>query len=725
MQISLRWNRFMTNKAKKNPTIALIGNPNTGKTSLFNALTGEKQRVGNYSGVTVEKKSGLWKLDKDNPVTVIDLPGTYSLSAQTIDERIAVDVLSGNVSDAKPDLVIVVVDAENLQRNLYLASQASELNLPMIVALNCWDVAERKGIQIDSKLLEKRLGIPVIPTIANQSKGIQDLAQSTKVALQSNPMMVRPKWPEPVQNAIESLKEAFPELSNGEIQRLLFDNSSALIERLDGDSVKNKQCIQESKDSIHKGGYHPNAVESLIRFRFLKPLLSDIIARQSTLKKAIHTESIDQLLLHKFWGLVIFIGMMYLVFQSVYSWSGPFMDLIESTFSHLQTIASNRLTETPMLQSLIVDGVLGGVGAFIIFLPQILVLFFFISLLEETGYMARAAFLMDKLFQWCGLNGKSFVPLLSSYACAIPGILATRTINDRKTRIITIMVAPLMSCSARLPVYILMIGVFVEPSYGPTVAGITLFFMHFVGLLFAAPIAYFLNKCIQTNRTQMPFVMELPRYRIPNFRSMFARIYESGYAFVTQAGTFIFCITIVIWALFYFPRPESILEAFQKEAETESYSEAVYQSKLDTLYLENSYGGIIGKKLQPIFNQAGYDWKVTVAVVASFPAREVIIATLGILYSLGGEMDETSNDLRTALKNTKWDSGPRMGQSVFNLPVALSVMVFFALCMQCGATVAIINQELNWVWALSCFVGLSVLAWLAAIATYQLGLIFL
>ena len=562
-------------------------------------MTGEKQRVGNYSGVTVEKKSGLWKLDKDHPVTVIDLPGTYSLSAQTIDERIAVDVLSGNVSDAKPDLIIVVVDAENLQRNLYLASQASELNLPMIVALNCWDVAERKGIQIDSKLLEKRLGIPVIPTIANQSKGIQDLAQATKVALQSNPMMVRPKWPEPVQNAIESIKTTFPQLSNGEIQRLLFDNSSALIERLDGDSAKNIQYIQESKDSIHKGGYHPNAVESLIRFRFLKPLLSDIIARQSTLKKAIHTESIDQLLLHKFWGLVIFIGMMYLVFQSVYSWSGPFMNLIESAFSHLQSIASNQLVETPMLQSLIVDGVLGGVGAFIIFLPQILVLFFFISLLEETGYMARAAFLMDKLFQWCGLNGKSFVPLLSSYACAIPGILATRTINDRKTRIITIMVAPLMSCSARLPVYILMIGVFVEPSYGPTVAGITLFFMHFVGLLFAAPIAYLLNKCIQINRAQMPFVMELPRYRIPNFRSMFARIYESGYAFVTQAGTFIFCITIVIWALFYFPRPESILEAFQKEAETESYSESVYHSKLDPYTLKIATVVLSAKNCNP------------------------------------------------------------------------------------------------------------------------------
>lgn len=719
----------MTSSTSTNPTIALIGNPNTGKTSLFNALTGEKQRVGNYSGVTVEKKSGLWKLDHVTPVTVIDLPGTYSLSAQTIDERIAVDVLSGNVKEAKPDLIIVVVDAENLQRNLYLASQASELNLPIMIALNCWDVAERKGIQIDSKLLEKRLGVPVIPTIATQSKGIKHLAQSAKEALQTKPMMIRPKWPEPVQNAIQSLNKTHSHLSNGEIQRLLFDNSSSLIDRLEGDSHENKQRILKAKESIHKGGYHPNAVESLIRFRFLKPLLSDIIARQSSMKKTLHTESIDQLLLHKFWGLLIFIGMMYLVFQSVYSWSGPFMDLIDGLFSQLQSLFSSLLEETPMLQSLIVDGVLAGVGAFIIFLPQILVLFFFISLLEETGYMARAAFLMDKLFQWCGLNGKSFVPLLSSYACAIPGILATRTINDRKTRIITILVAPLMSCSARLPVYILMIGVFVEPTYGPAIAGISLFAMHFVGLLFAAPIAYLLNKCIQADRIQMPFVMELPRYRIPNFKSMFSRIYESGYAFVTQAGTFIFCMTILIWALFYFPRPESIRQDFEAQvatqADTHSYSDSDFQSQLDTLYLENSYGGILGKQLQPIFDRAGYDWKITVAVIASFPAREVIIATLGILYSLGGETDEESRDLRSALKNTTWDSGKRIGEAVFNLPVALSIMVFFALCMQCGATVAIISQELNWGWALFSFLGLSLIAWLAAIATYQIGLFFL
>ena len=705
-------------------TIALIGNPNTGKTSLFNALTGQKQRVGNYPGVTVEKKSGQWKLDSNQSVTVIDLPGTYSLSAQTIDERIAVDVLSGSIPELKPSLSIIVIDAENLQRNLYLASQASELGLPIVIALNCWDVAERKGIQIDSQLLEKRLGVPVVPTVANQAKGIRALAEAVQKGLREKPIMVRPKWPSVIQEALSELKESLvlacgKPLSNGELQRLIFDSDSALIQRLSGDPEIIETAVQKAKNQVHHGGYHPNAVESILRFRFLKPLLADIIARRATQKQAIHSESIDQLLLHRFWGLLIFVGMMYLVFQSVYSWSGPFMDIIESVFAQLQSTTAPLLEGTPMLQSLVVDGVLSGVGAFVIFLPQILVLFLFISLLEETGYMARAAFLMDKLFQWCGLNGKSFVPLLSSYACAIPGILATRTINDKKIRIITIMIAPLMSCSARLPVYILMIGVFVEPVYGATIAGITLFFMHFVGVLVAAPTAFLLNKCMDRKTPQTPFVMELPRYRVPNLKSMFARIYESGYAFISSAGTIIFAFTIVIWALLYFPRPASIQEQMQTQLSEEGWSSEAIEATIDNAYLEQSYGGQIGKSLQPLFDPAGYDWKITVAVVASFPAREVIIATLGIFYSLGGDIDESSNNLRSSLKNATWESGDRSGTPIFNLAVAISIMIFFALCMQCGATVAIIAQELSLQWAIASFVSLSLIAWIASVLSYQ------
>ena len=447
----------------------------------------------------------------------------------------------------------------------------------------------------------------------------------------------------------------------------------------------------------------------------------DIIERQAALKKRSTSESIDQLLLHRFWGLGVFIGMMYVVFQSVYSWAGPFMDLIEGLTGKLQDVAGGVLETTPMLQSLVVDGVIGGVGAFVVFLPQILILFLFIALLEESGYMARAAFLMDKLFQWCGLNGKSFVPLLSSYACAIPGIMAARTINDPKARMITILIAPLMSCSARLPVYLLLIGAFVEPRYGPGVAGATLFAMHFVGALFAAPLAWLLNKTLNKGKRPEPFLMELPPYRVPRVKSILWRMYESGKDFVIRAGTIIFAMTVIIWALLYFPRPAEVEE--QVAAQYASASEEVIAQEVGAAYLEQSYMGRFGKFMQPIFAPAGYDWKITVGVLASFPAREVIISTLGITYALGGEVDEESGDLREAFQKAQWERGPREGEPVFNLAVALSLMVFFALCMQCGATVAVIAKELNWTWAIASFFGLTAIAWVAAVVTYQIAIL--
>ena len=340
--------------------------------------------------------------------------------------------------------------------------------------------------------------------------------------------------------------------------------------------------------------------------------------------------------------------------------------------------------------------------------------------------MARAAFLMDKLFQCCGLNGKSFVPLLSSFACAIPGIMATRTISDHKSRLITILIAPLMSCSARLPVYLLLIGAFVEPQYGPTIAGITLFGMHFVGALLAAPLAWALNQTIHQGQASTPFVMELPRYRIPHIKHTFFRMYESGKEFVIRAGTVIFAMSILIWALLYFPRPAAVEQAILADYEQVEISEALageISNSVDAAYLEQSYLGRFGKAVQPIFAPAGYDWKITVGVLASFPAREIIVSTLGITYSLGGDVDEASDDLRSTLSNATWDQGKRIGQPVFNLPVALSIMVFFALCMQCGATVAVIAKELNWRWASASFIGLTVIAWIAAVVVYQLGVL--
>jgi ferrous iron transport protein B len=725
--------------------VALIGNPNTGKTSLFNALTGMRQRVGNYSGVTVEKKIGSWALNRDQDVQLIDLPGTYSLSASSLDERIAVDVLAGRVDGLPaPDLIIVVVDVENLQRNLFLASQASELDVPMVIALNCWDVAEKKGLQIDCKLLEQRLGVPVVPTVATRSRGTEELARAVEHAVKKKPMMMRPIWPSAVKTAVQKLHDEFiakrgEALHTGELQRLIFDRKSAVRERLQTPESEYEGIITDVRAQLYKDGFNPDAAESILRFRFLNPLLNDIIERQAALKKRTATESIDQLLLHRFWGLVVFVGMMYVVFQSVYTWAGPFMDLIEGGTGALQNIASNALAATPMLQSLIADGIIGGVGAFVVFLPQILVLFLFISLLEESGYMARAAFLMDKLFHWCGLNGKSFVPLLSSYACAIPGILATRTISDPKARMITILIAPLMSCSARLPVYLLLIGAFVEPRYGPAVAGAALFAMHFIGALLAAPIAWLLNQTLNKGQKPKPFLMELPPYRAPRLKTMVWRMYESGKEFIIRAGTVIFAMTVIIWALLYFPRSAEVETAVtsayisEQSGHTENAAidiqlspeaEAALAQRIDAAYLEQSYMGRFGKFVQPIFAPAGYDWKITVGVLASFPAREVIISTLGITYALGGEIDETSHDLRNTLTQAKWDSGPRSGEAVFNLPVALSIMVFFALCMQCGATLAVIAKELNWSWAIGSFVTLTVVAWVAAVLTYQISMLF-
>jgi ferrous iron transport protein B len=729
-----------------NRRIALIGNPNTGKTSLFNILTGMRQRVGNYSGVTVEKKTGLWQMAGGQEVELIDLPGTYSLSASSLDERVAVDVITGHgMGGRAPDLVVVVVDVENLRRNLFLASQASELGVPMVIALNCWDVAERKGLQIDSKLLAQRFGVPVVPTIAKRKSGTMELAKAVEKALETRPTMVRPLWPEPVQNAIRKLQQELvtergEALREGELQRLLFDRRSAVRERLKTPASEHAPIIEAVREQLYKDGFQPDAAESTLRFRFLNPLLNDVLERQAAMKRRSKSEGIDQLLLHKFWGLLVFMGMMYVVFQSVYTWAGPVMGLIESVIAWAQGIASEALAGTPMLQSLIADGIIGGVGAFLVFLPQILVLFFFISLLEASGYMARAAFLMDKLFQWCGLNGKSFVPLLTSFACAIPGIMATRTINDNKARLITILVAPLMSCSARLPVYLLLIGAFIEPRYGSNVAGATLFAMHFVGALVAAPFAWVLHKTVNKGRKPTPFVMELPHYRVPQVKLILFRMYESGKEFVVRAGTVIFAMTIIIWALLYFPRPAELKDQFATEyitrisqnstpgiaasIELDVNQSSELERQLAARYLEQSYMGRFGKFVQPIFEPAGYDWKITVGVLASFPAREIIVSTLGITYAIGGEVDEASDDLRKTLSHAKWETGPRAGEPVFNIPVALSIMVFFALCMQCGATLAVIAKELNWRWAAVSFIALTSLAWLAAVLVYQIGTLF-
>ena len=719
------------------PLIALVGNPNTGKSTLFNRLTGLRQHIANYPGITVEKKSGLLRtggIDLD----LLDLPGCYSLTAVSNDERVVMDVLGGRRGLQKPDLLVFVVDATNLKRNLLLVSQCAELGIPAMIALNQCDAAKRNGIRIDASLLAKKLGVPVVETIATRGTGLVELKQAIVSALDAPSTLQKIHWPDCVTNGCALLRAELPgigsnDLTQAEALRVLFDRDSIFT-----CGVGDEACVRKLLDTAHReireSGLNPGSAEAVIHYRHLESLLEGVVEASGPIARS--HDSIDALLLNRVWGTLIFLGVMYIVFQSLYSWAGPLMDLIDTGTSATQEFVRPLLSTTPALQSLLCDGIIAGVGGVLIFLPQILILFFFIALLEDTGYMARAAFLVDKLFSWCGLNGRSFVPLLSSYACAIPGVLATRTLSDPKARLTTILMAPFMSCSARLPVYILLIGTFIEPLYGPLVAGAVLFAMHFAGLALALPLAWVLNRFFLKIKNQ-PFILEMPDYRVPTLRNIFRRILDRGREFVLKAGTVILAFSVLIWALLYFPRSPDVKETTSMAFFSEiagSHSAAEIQSalenpdsdistalahRIDSAYIEQSYLGRFGKAVQPVFDPAGFDWKITVGVLSSFPAREVIIATMGIIYNLGADVDEGSDDLRSVLQKEKWTSGPRMGQPVYTLPVVIGIMVFFALCMQCGATVAIIARELNWRWAAFSFFGMTTLAWAIAVLIYQ------
>ena len=724
------------------PLVALVGNPNTGKSTIFNRLTGLRQHIANYPGITVEKKSGLLRLG-DQAIDLLDLPGTYSLAAASEDERVVMDVLGGRRGAQRPDLLVFVIDATNLKRNLLLVSQAAELQIPAVIALNQCDAARRNGIRIDAGLLSRRLGVPVVEMIARRGSGVEELKSAVAESLEAPSWLPRIVWPDCVTQGCEMLREGLRSLgesglSEAETLRVLFDRNSCYTGCIKTGAPL-EGLVNTAHEGLRGGGLSPGSAEAVLHYRHIESLLDGVVEASGPIART--HDSVDALLLHRFWGMLIFLGVMYVVFQSLYSWAGPLMRLIDGSTAWVKGSVSPLLAAAPVLQSLVCDGIIAGVGGVLVFLPQILILFFFIALLEDTGYMARAAFLMDKLFGWCGLNGKSFVPLLSSYACSIPGVMAARTLEDPKARLTTILMTPFMSCSARLPVYILLIGTFIEPLHGPWVAGCALFLMHFVGVAIALPLAWVLNRFLLKIRPQ-PFILEMPDYRVPTLRNIFHRVWERGREFVLRAGTVILAFSVIIWALLYFPHDRRVAENarasfVEAEAATrpapeieaglankDSKLSMALDHRIESAYIEHSYLGTFGKAAQPVFNPAGFDWKITVAVLSSFPAREVVIATLGIIYNLGADVDEKSEDLRSVLKQEKWTSGPRVGQPVYTLPVVIGIMVFFALCMQCGSTVAVIAKELNWRWAAASFFGMTCIAWLAAVAIYQTGRFF-
>lgn len=701
--------------------VAVCGNPNCGKTTIFNALTGLSQQVANYPGVTVEKVSGQLDISREGGrrFTVVDVPGSYSLSAFSPDEYIAASVLFGELpGETRPDVIVCVVDATQLERSLYLLLQVLQIGRPVVVALNMMDLARRDRLRINHKRLSRLLGgIPVVPVVGNRRRGLDRLRQQIAAVDGQAPPESILTYDEITGTLLDELEMRYA--SRGRVRaqyaRVLFDEGGPAEEKFVGEEgVAAMDPVSQARSAIRRKYGSLAAAETLA----LTGRASEIfekVARQRADGKMTRSEKVDRFLLHPVLGPIILMLLMVLVFQSIFSWAAPFMNVIDRAFSSLAGMVEGVLPPGPV-QSLVSDGIIGGVGSVLIFIPQIAILFFFIALLEDSGYMPRAAFLVDRLFRWCGLSGKSFIPMLSSFACAIPGIMATRTIEDRKLRFITIMVAPLMTCSARLPVYAIMIAAFIpyKTYLGIfNLQGMVLTMLYVLGMVVAIVVSYALKKLI-FRAERGTFMMEIPSYKLPTVRSITVRVFNRVKSFLVRAGTVILAITVIIWALSYYPRTTS--------PDTVAGEVAVEEVKLEQAgqQIRGSYLGLVGRKIEPLFAPLGWDWKITVAVLAAFPAREVVIATLGTIYNLGSEVDEESSSLIEKMRKATWEGGPRKGRPVFSPAVALSIMVFFALCCQCGATLVTIRQETTrWIYPAATFTYMTVIAYFGAAIVYQ------
>lgn len=721
-------------------TFALIGNPNTGKSTLFNALAGMKARVGNYPGVTVEKKVGSFR-HQNHEIELIDLPGTYSLSPRTADEMVSVRVLLGSQKQTEaPDAVICIVDATHLQRNLYLFSQILDLGIPAILVLNMWDEVQKQKLEIDVEKLEQRLGVPVVAACARSGLGTPELKEKMIALIANHQAGIKPEnlelFPENFQQARADISQIIQDKTGQQIpeylvERLLLDiNGETEREVLSGDEGI-AEILREKREELKQDGCPIPAIEPRVRYGWARKMLEGVI--QQPEKPVEHRgNSLDRWLTHRVIGPVVFAAIMLLMFQAIYTWAGPLMDGIEIVQGAMTDLICNWMSPGAF-RSLLTDGIVGGVGSVVVFLPQILILFLFIAVLEDCGYMSRAAFLMDRMMTKVGLSGKAFVPMMSSFACAVPGIMAARTIEDRKERFVTILVAPLMSCSARLPVYLLMINAFIPAKsifWGMvSLQAFVLFFFYLLGVFVAIPVAWILKKTWFKGEVA-PFVMELPNFKWPSVRVVFYRVWDRGRSFLVQAGSLIFLTTIIVWAAGYFPGDRSELVQVTVQLESEELSEddpareALEQRsrELSSQLLNSSFLGTAGHFIEPVVKPLGWDWRIGVGVIASFPAREVIIGTLGTIYSLGGDVDEEDTGLMARMHSARHADGT----PVYNVPVALSVMVFFALCAQCGATLMVMRRETNsWRWPIFSFTYMTALAYLGALATYQIGIAIL
>ncbi len=687
----------------RTPVYAIVGNPNCGKSTLFNALTGLKQKVGNYPGVTVEKKIGATYSQHGKPIMVIDLPGAYSLAARSPDEAVTRDVLLGRRADTpQPDRILCIVDATNLERNLYLVHQILDLGRPVILVLNMMDLAKTAGLSVRVERLEQELGIPVIACEAVNGRGLVAL----KLAMSRVDLpLARHRWDVPAAVA-PAVAELQASLTDRDARSPLVARAEALLLLTDFDTVRVAGSTPLSARTAEileawqkrRVGEGTDWAGSLVNSRYeaINRLCTGLV-QQDGVGGPSTSDRIDAVVIHPAWGWLVFGGVMTLFFLSIFTFAQAPMDWIGDQTAALANWLKATMPEGD-LRSLLTDGVIGGVGTIVTFLPQILILYFFIGLLESTGYMARAAFIMDRLMSRVGLNGKSFIPLLSSYACAIPGIMATRTIEDPKDRLVTILVAPLMSCSARLPVYLLMIAALLPGSQVTVLTKVGLMLlMYALGTFGAFGFAWLFKRTLLKGKPPM-MIMELPPYRLPRIKDVVLHMFERAGLFLRKAGTVILGISIVLWFLTTYPKhPAATATATEQ--------------------LAHSFAGRAGHLLEPAIKPLGFDWRIGIGLITSFAAREVFVSSMGVIFGAESANDDTT-PLRTALRNARWPDGA----PVFTALVCLTLMIYYVFAMQCMSTVAVVKRETNsWRWPLFQIAYMTGTAWLVCFVVYQTG----
>jgi ferrous iron transport protein B len=696
--------------------VALVGNPNTGKSTLFNTLTGLNQKIGNFPGVTVDKKTGYCTLPDGRTAEVIDLPGTYSLYPKSQDESIVFSILADKSNPHRPDLVVVIIDATNLKRNLLLYTQVADLKIPVIIALNMTDLSKKAGITIDIDLFAKRLGVPVVPISARKVEGIDKLKAAinfaNKIPLQEPSIDVEAIAPELIATISSELKLDNPyyALQLAHQHETIKFISPAQSERIEA---------FEKEFSFHS--QKAQGAETIARYNFINDLLYDTVKVQETAQDETLSNKIDKVLTHKIFGFIIFIAILLFIFQSIFSWSAYPMELIADLFVWVQSNLHALLPAGP-LTGLLVDGVIGGLSGVMVFIPQIAILFAFISILEDTGYMSRVTFMMDKLMRKVGLNGKSVVPLIGGFACAVPSIMSTRTIENWKDRMITIMVTPLVTCSARLPIYVLLISL-VVPNRNVwwlfNLQGLALTGMYVFSLISAVIVA-FVFKLILKGRERGYFIMELPVYRMPRWKNVAYSMYERSKTFVLQAGKVIIAVSVILWVLASYGPGDRFKQIEQKYHEPQ-YIQHLKPDELNRAInsekLENSYAGVLGHVIEPVIKPLGFDWKVGIALITSFAAREVFVGTMATIYSVNGSAEK----MESVQQKMKTAKNPETGQPVFSLAVAFSLMMFYAFAMQCASTVAVVYRETkSWRWPALQFAYMTVLAYAASLLAYNL-----